>query len=135
MQTAILTAIVVAGQGWSHPGAVLFGNATVELYVTLAATAIVSAILGLALSSLARSTEQILPMLVVMIMISIVFSGGLIPVTGRAGAGPDLVAAAARWGFAASASTVDLRAISPFARPTRRCGRIRPAGGCSTWRC
>ena len=76
----------------------LLGSATVELYVTLAATAIVSAILGLALSSLARSTEQILPMLVVVIMISIVFSGGLIPVTGRAGLDQLSWLLPARWG-------------------------------------
>ena len=37
------------------------GNSSIELYLTLAGTAIVSAIAGLALSSLARSPEQILP--------------------------------------------------------------------------
>ena len=54
-----------------------------ELYLGLAPTAITSAMVGLALSSLARSTEQVLPMLVVTIMVSMVLAGGLIPVTGR----------------------------------------------------
>ena len=114
VQTAILTAIVTLGKGGPTRGAALLGNGTCELYVTLAATATVSAILGLVLSSLARTTEQILPMLVVTIMISIVFSGGLIPVTGRSVLEPISWLLPARWGFAASASTVDLRAISPF---------------------
>ena len=42
-------------------------------------------IVGLLLSSLAKSSDWVMPMLVVMIMSAIVFAGGLIPVTGRAG--------------------------------------------------
>ena len=82
-----------------------------ELYVTLAITAIVSAVVGLTLSSLARSTEQVLPMLVVAIMIAMVLAGGLIPVTGRLVLDQISWALPARWGFAAAASTIDLRNI------------------------
>src|SRR5579875_404569 len=85
LQAAIAATIVIAGKGAPTRGAVLLGNGTVELYVTLAATAIASAMVGLVLSSLARSTEQILPLLVVAIMVSMVLAGGLIPVTGRMG--------------------------------------------------
>ncbi len=85
IQAAILTTIVVIGKGGPTQGAVLLGNSSIELYLTLAGTAIVSAIAGLALSSLARSTEQILPMLVVVIMMSMVFCNGLIQVNGRLG--------------------------------------------------
>jgi ABC transport system ATP-binding/permease protein len=113
IQTAIVTAILVTGKGPPTRGAVLLGSGTgiTELYVTLAATAITSAMVGLALSSLARSTEQILPMLVVAVMVSMVLAGGLIPVTGRMGLSQASWLLPARWGFAASASTVDLRAI------------------------
>nr|WP_300584717.1 ABC transporter permease [Mycobacterium sp.] len=111
IQTAVLTAILVAGKGSPTHGAVLLDDGTAELYVTLGATAIASAMVGLALSSLARSTEQILPMLVVAIMVSMVLAGGLIPVTGRVGLSQASWLIPARWGFAASASTVDLRAI------------------------
>jgi ABC transport system ATP-binding/permease protein len=83
----------------------------VELWLTLALTAITSAMLGLALSSLARSTEQVLPMLVVVIMISMVMAGGLIPVTGRLVLDQTSWLVPARWGFAAAASTVDLNNI------------------------
>ena len=114
LQTAILTAIVVIGKGPPTRGAVILGNPTLELYVTLAATAAVAAIMGLALSAAATSQDQILPMLVMSIMLSIVFSGGLIPVTGRIVLDQISWLLPARWGFAASASTVDLRAIAPL---------------------
>jgi hypothetical protein len=119
IQTAILTAIMVAGKGAPTRGAVLLGSGIAELYVTLAVMAIVSAMVGLALSSLARSTEQVLPMLVVAIMVSMVLAGGLINVTGRMGLDQASWLLPARWGFAASASTVDLRSIQPIV-PTDR---------------
>ena len=84
------------------------------LYLTLAATAAVAAILGLALSAAARSHDQILPMLVLAVMLSIVFCGGMIPVTGRFGLEQLSWTFPARWGFAATASTTDLRTIAPL---------------------
>jgi hypothetical protein len=115
IQTAILTAIMVVGKGAPQHGGVILGKSTAagitELYVTLAITAIVSAVVGLTLSSLARSTEQVLPMLVVAIMIAMVLAGGLIPVTGRLVLDQISWALPARWGFAAAASTIDLRNI------------------------
>jgi len=69
------------------------------------------AMLGLALSSLARSTEQVLPMLVVAIMVSMVLAGGLIPVTGRLLLDQTSWLVPARWGFSAAASTVDLNNV------------------------
>ncbi|SIH35209.1 ABC transporter ATP-binding protein [Mycobacteroides abscessus subsp. abscessus] len=114
LQTAILTAVVIAGKGGPTQGAVLLGNPSVELYLSLAATAVVSAILGLALSSLAKSTEQVVVLLVLGIMLSIVFSGGLIPVTGRAGLQQLSGLVPARWGFAAAGSVADLRKIGPL---------------------
>jgi ABC transport system ATP-binding/permease protein len=83
----------------------------VELYLGLALTAITSAMVGLTLSSVARSTEQVLPMLVATIMISMVLAGALIPVTGRLVLDQLAWFVPARWGFAASASTVDLNSV------------------------
>lgn len=114
IQAAILTTIVIIGKGGPTQGAVLLGNSSIELYLTLAGTAIVSAIAGLALSSLARSTEQILPMMVVVIMMSMVFCNGLIQVNGRLVLDQISWLLPGRWGFAASASTVDLMTVSPL---------------------
>jgi len=67
----------------------------------------------LALSALAKSAEQIMPLLVVAIMSQLVFSGGLIPVTGRVVLDQLSWVTPARWGFASSASTVDLTRLVP----------------------
>ncbi|MBV8293122.1 MAG: ATP-binding cassette domain-containing protein, partial [Mycobacterium sp.] len=115
IDTALMVVIMTIGKGAPSHGGVLLGrgvvSGVVELWLTLALTAIASAMVGLALSSLARSTEQVLPLLVVTIMVSMVMAGGLIPVTGRLLLDQISWLVPARWGFAAAASTVDLNNI------------------------
>ena len=62
--TAVVVAIVIAVKGGPGSNAVLLHNATVELYVSVAVTAIVSAVIGLALSSLGKSLREVLPLVV-----------------------------------------------------------------------
>ncbi len=113
IQSAVLVAIVIYGKGGPTQGAVFLQRPSVELFVDVAATCVASAILGLALSALARSNEQIMPLLVVAVMAQLVFSGGMIPVTNRLMLDPMSWVTPARWGFAASASTVDLPSLVP----------------------
>jgi hypothetical protein len=79
------------------------------------------------LSSLARTTEQVLPMLVVTIMVSMVLAGGLIPVTGRLILDQMSWLVPARWGFAASASTVDLNNVEAGLPADRLWRHVRSA--------
>jgi ABC-type multidrug transport system ATPase subunit len=115
LQSAILVAIAVIGKGWGH-GAVtsgtMIGSRTLELYIDVAATCVAAAMVGLALSALARSNNQILPLLVVATIAQLVFSGGMIAVTDKP---LDVLAwfTPARWGFASTASTIDLRGLVP----------------------
>jgi ABC transport system ATP-binding/permease protein len=131
IDTAVMVAIMTIGKGAPSHGGVLLGrdvaSGVVELYLTLAATAITSAMVGLALSSLARSTEQVLPMLVVTIMVSMVLAGGLIPVTGRLLLDQMSWLVPARWGFAAAASTVDLNNIEAALPVDRLWRHVRSA--------
>jgi ABC-type multidrug transport system ATPase subunit len=117
VQAAIATGIVLAGKGAPSQPAVLLGPsgyaASLELFVTVAATCVASAILGLALSSIARSNEQIMPLLVVSLMLQLVLGGGLVPVTGRVFLDQMSWVVPSRWGYAASASTVDLWKLVP----------------------
>jgi energy-coupling factor transporter ATP-binding protein EcfA2 len=117
LQSAITTAIVVIGKGTPTRGAVLLGHsglaATFELFATVAATCITSAILGLAISSLVRSSEQIMPLFVVSIMAQLVLCGGMVPVTGRLALDQLSWVMPARWGYAAASSTVDVRHLVP----------------------
>ncbi|CDO88475.1 ABC transporter ATP-binding protein [Mycobacterium triplex] len=117
VQSAIITAIVVIGKSAPTRGGLLLGHgtvaATVELFATVAATCVASAILGLAISSLVRSSEQIMPLFVVAVMAQLVLCGGMVPVTGRLGLDQLSFAMPARWGYAAAAATVDLRHLVP----------------------
>jgi ABC-type multidrug transport system ATPase subunit/pSer/pThr/pTyr-binding forkhead associated (FHA) protein len=115
--SAVMVGIVLFGKNGPTRGAVLLHNAPFELFVTVAATCIASVILGLALSALARSNEQIMPLLVVAIMAQLVLSGGLLPVAARLGLDQLSWVTPARWGHAAAASTVDLRVLEPDPGP------------------
>ncbi|WP_156763035.1 ATP-binding cassette domain-containing protein, partial [Mycobacterium sp. E787] len=113
VQAAIVTGIVLVGKGAPTQPAVLLGNPSLELFVTIAAMCVASAVLGLVLSSLARSSEQIMPLLVVSLMLQLVLAGGMVPVTGRIFLDQLSWLMPSRWGYAASASTVNVRLLVP----------------------
>ena len=113
IQSAIATAIVVLGKGAPTGRGAVFGNPTLELFVTVAATCVACAIFGLVLSAMARSHEQVMPLLVVSLMLQLVLSGGMVPVTNRIFLDQLSWLVPSRWGFAASSSTVDLCHLVP----------------------
>ncbi|ORB10767.1 hypothetical protein BST37_22475 [Mycobacterium noviomagense] len=114
-QTAFLTIIVMVGKGAPTRGAVVLGSAPFELYVSVTATAIVSVIVGLVLSWVARYKQLILPIGVLVILLSLMFCGAMFPLADRDGVAQVSWLFPSRWGFAASASTVDLHSIAPLA--------------------
>lgn len=107
LQSAILVGIVLMGKPGPGSGALLRWGG-IEIFVAIASTAIACVVTGLLLSSVARSSEQVMPMLVVMIMLQLVMSGGLIDITGRPVLSQVSWLFPGRWGFAATASTTDL---------------------------
>ncbi|ORW03985.1 ATP-binding cassette domain-containing protein [Mycobacterium kyorinense] len=112
IQAAIATVIVRLGKGapTAHPP--FFDNSTFSLFLTVAATCVASAMLGLLLSALAQSNEQIMPLLVVSIMSQLVLCGGMgIPVTGRFGLNQLSFVTPGRWGFAAGSSSIDFPSL------------------------
>lgn len=115
IQAAILTAGVIIVKGGPAYGATLLGNADVELYAAVAATTIVSAIVGLALSSMGKSLREVLPLFVPVVLASALFAGGLLPLVGKWGFDQISWLIPARWGFAASAATVDVRRVDQLA--------------------
>ena len=112
-QAAIATIITIVGWGAPPTDAVMLGSVSLELFVTVAATCVASAILGMALSAIAKSQDQIMPLLVVAIMSQLVFSGGMIWVTDRFLLDQLSWATPARWGYAASASTINIDKLVP----------------------
>ena len=107
MQAGIATLISVIGWGQPISKAVVLGNVSFELFFDVALTCVASALLGMALSAIARSQDQIMPFLVVAIMSQLVFCGGLIWVTNRPVLDQLSWLTPARWGYASAASTID----------------------------
>lgn len=113
--SAVPFAIVLATRAGPAYGAVLLHNATIELYLTVAVTAIVSAVVGLALSTLGTSLREVLPLLVPVILASLLFNGSLVQLASKWGLQQLSWFVPAQWGFAAGASTVNLHRIDPLA--------------------
>ncbi|MCV6963360.1 ABC transporter ATP-binding protein [Mycobacterium intermedium] len=113
MQAAVATTIAVVGWGTPIADPVLLPDVSFELFVTVAATCVASAVLGMALSAIAKSQDQIMPLLVTAIMSQLVFSGGMIWVTNRTVLDQLSWATPARWGYAAASSTIDVHRLTP----------------------
>ena len=94
-------------------GAVWASDGTLELWLAAFGTAFVSALLGLLLSAIVSTGEQTMPALVVTVMAQLVFCGGLVTITDRGALEVVAAISPSRWGFAMSASTVDLTALNP----------------------
>lgn len=118
-QTATITAVATVGHKAPARGGVLLGHhtlaASTELFIALAVTAIVTAMVALALSTLARHFEQILLTGVLIVLFSLVFAGAMFPISGRFPLEQIAALMPSRWGFAAAASTVDVHAVNPLA--------------------
>ena len=112
---AVLVAIVIAVKGEPGRSAVLLHNAAVELYVSVAVTAIVSAVVGLALSSLGKSLREVLPLVVPVVLASALFNGSLVQLVSVWGLQQISWFVPAQWGFAAAASTTNLRRVDSLA--------------------
>ena len=114
-QSALLVLVVTAPKIGKPPpsSAAVLGSPMLELFVDVAATAVAAAVLGLAISAVYRSSNQYIPLVAVACIAQLVFAGSFVPITGR----PLLEAIAAvtpaRWGVAATASTVDLPNLVP----------------------
>jgi hypothetical protein len=116
--TGIFFAIVVVVKGGPVHGPVLLGfsgGATAELYLSVAATALVSAFVGLALSATGNRLREVVPLLVLVVLASLLFNGSLVQLVSKWGFQQISWFVPAQWGFAASASVADLRRVDALA--------------------
>ncbi|MFE2958801.1 ATP-binding cassette domain-containing protein [Nocardia tengchongensis] len=110
-QSAVMIGIVLAFKPAPGKGVVL-SSGTFELYLDVALTAVSCVVLGLALSALAKSNEQVMPLLVVVIMAQLVLSSGMISVAGQTVLEQLSWLFPSRWGYGAGASTINLPSMS-----------------------
>ncbi len=91
---------------------VVLGNSLVECLIAVIVVSLSSAMLGLVISALVDNADKTMPLLVLLTMAQLVFSGGILPVHGKPGLEEISLIAPARWGFASLASVGDLNTIS-----------------------
>lgn len=92
---------------------VYFASPALELFIALGLTAMAALVTGLLLSALVKSSEQVMPLFVVFIMAQLVLNGGLLQINAGSFVNSISSLVIARWGFAMSASSTNLAAISP----------------------
>ena len=117
-QSALLVLMVTAPVIGKHAPttAAVLGIPMLELFVDVAATAVVSTALGLAISAVSRSSDQYIPLMAIACTTQLVLAGSFIPITGRPVLEGIAALAPSRWGFAATASTVDLTNLVPVTK-------------------
>jgi ABC-type multidrug transport system ATPase subunit len=117
-QSALLVLVVTApGIGKRAPTtAAVLGDPMLELFVDVAATAASAAVLGLAISAVSRSSNQYIALLAVVSVAQLVSAGSFVPIRGRPVLEVIAALTPARWGIAATASSVDLANLVPGVR-------------------
>ncbi|AEH08816.1 MULTISPECIES: FHA domain-containing protein [Protofrankia] len=101
--------------------ALVLGNPLVECLLAVIVVSLSSAMLGLLISALVDNADKTMPLLVLLTMAQLVFSGGILPVHSKPGLEQVSLIAPARWGYAALSSVGDLNRIS-------LAGQLRPDG-------
>ncbi len=104
IQSVLLVAVALAVN--PHPAQGLFAPLIVELTIMVFAVAWVSASVGLLLSAVVSTSEQVMPLMVVVLMLQLVLCGGVFSVTGP-GVNQASWLVPSRWGYAVGASSLD----------------------------
>ncbi|MEW2609359.1 FHA domain-containing protein [Streptomyces sp. NPDC047880] len=92
----------------------IFGSATLlELSVPIMALGFTSMMFGLIISSLVKTAEKTMPLLVMFAIIQVVFTGCLFTLHGSVGVNQFSFLMPSRWAVAASGATLDFNKISP----------------------
>ncbi|MFF8770561.1 FHA domain-containing protein [Kitasatospora sp. NPDC015120] len=119
-QAAVLTVVGLAGVGLDPtlPGGVTVHSGVLmpplaELIVAVALLSFSAMMLGLLVSALVRKEEATMPLLVLLSVVQIVFSGAMLKLHGVPGLEQFARLVPSRWGLSAMARTVDLHTVLP----------------------
>jgi hypothetical protein len=107
LQAVVFTVVALAGRdGPDDP--VLLPDARAEILVAVVAVTLASVVTGLLISAAIDNADRGMPLLVLLIMVQLILSGGLFTVSGRPVLEQIGWLVPARWGFAMAAGTCDL---------------------------
>ncbi|MCF3964234.1 ABC transporter ATP-binding protein/permease [Streptomyces fuscigenes] len=115
----LITAVqggIICGIGFSTrpmPTEGLFMPPAVEICLAIIALGLTSMMVGLVISSLVKTSEKTMPLLVMFAIVQVVFTGILFKVFGTPGLEQFAWLMPARWGVAAAGTTLDLSHLMP----------------------
>ncbi|MDT3438765.1 MULTISPECIES: FHA domain-containing protein [unclassified Pseudofrankia] len=126
LQSIPFTVIALAGR--TPPDPLLLGNSLLECMLAVFVVGFASGMIGLTISALVDNADKTMPLLVIVTMIQLVFSAGIVPVSGKPGLQQVAVISPARWGFAAMAADADFNKITRAGekRPETKNGQVVP---------
>ncbi|MFF6775227.1 FHA domain-containing protein [Streptomyces sp. NPDC012637] len=108
--------VIICGIGFSTrelPEEGLFMPPAVELCIQVIALGLTSMMVGLVISSLVKTAEKTMPLLVMFAIIQVVFTGILFQVYGSPGLEQFAWLMPSRWGIAGAGTTLDLAHLMP----------------------
>lgn len=114
----VLQGLMVGAIGFSsreipEEGLVLGGMTLLELSLPIMALGFTSMMFGLVISSLVKTAEKTMPLLVMFAIVQVVFTGCLFTLNGAIGVNQFSYLMPSRWAVAASGATLDFNKISP----------------------
>ena len=113
VQAAIMVMIGLATRKLPPSGSLLHAFPLVELIIALALLAVVSMALGLFISASVNTSEKTMPILMVVVVVEVVLTGGVFAIAGKVGLEQIAWLSPSRWGYALTASTSNLNKIFP----------------------
>ncbi|AVH59513.1 MULTISPECIES: ABC transporter ATP-binding protein/permease [Streptomyces] len=113
LQGALVGAIGFLSREKPDEGLVLGKLIVPELSLPIMALGFTSMMFGLVISSLVKTAEKTMPLLVMFAIIQVVFTGCLFPLNGNPGVNELSYLMPARWAVAAAGTTLDFNRINP----------------------
>ncbi len=113
VQAGIMVLIGLIGRKLPTSGSLIHAVPLAELIIALALLAVVSMALGLLISASVNTSEKTMPLLMVVVVVEVILTGGVFAIAGKAGLEQVAWLSPSRWGYALTASTSDLNKIFP----------------------
>ena len=118
VQAGIMVLIGLLGRKLPTSGSLIHAIPLAELIIALAVLAVVSMALGLLISASVNTSEKTMPILMVIVVVEVILTGGVFAIAGKAGLEQVSWLSPSRWGYALTASTSNLNKIFPPAPGT-----------------
>ena len=113
VQAAVMVLIGLIGRKLPTSGSVIHALPLAELIISLAVLAMVSMALGLLISASVNTSEKTMPLLMVVVVVEVILTGGVFAIAGKAGLEQVSWLSPSRWGYALTALTSNLNKIMP----------------------